>query len=57
MADNPNKIKVNFPPHLQAGAYANNMLVTHTREEFIMDFSFIMPPFKNMGSIKQLCRQ
>ncbi|HLA49753.1 MAG TPA: DUF3467 domain-containing protein [Thermodesulfovibrionia bacterium] len=44
MADNPNEIKVNFPAHLQAGAYANNMLVTHTREEFVMDFSLIVPP-------------
>ncbi len=48
MANNPNEIKVNFPPHLQAGAYANNMLVSHTREEFAMDFSFIIPP---MGTV------
>jgi len=39
-----NEIKVNFPAHLQSGAYGNNMLVTHTREEFVMDFSFITPP-------------
>jgi len=39
-----NEIKVNFPAHLQQGAYANNMLVSHTREEFVMDFSLITPP-------------
>ncbi len=44
MADKPHELKVNFPAQLQAGAYANNLLITHTREEFIMDFSFITPP-------------
>jgi hypothetical protein len=41
MTDKTREIKINLPAHLQAGAYANNMVVTHTREEFIMDFSFI----------------
>ncbi len=40
----PNEIKLNLPAHLQAGVYANNMMVTHTREEFVMDFAFITPP-------------
>lgn len=48
MSKNPNEIKVNIPPHLQGGAYANNMMVTHTREEFVMDFSFIVPPMGNV---------
>ncbi len=48
MADKTHEIKVNFPVHLQAGVYANSMLVTHTREEFVMDFSFITPP---MGTV------
>ena len=30
-----------FPPHLQGGVYCNLMLVTHTEEEFIMDFIMI----------------
>jgi hypothetical protein len=38
------EIKVNFPPHLQGGAYSNNMLVAHTREEFVMDFMMVIPP-------------
>jgi hypothetical protein len=38
------EIKVNFPPHLQGGVYSNNMLVSHTKEEFIMDFMMVVPP-------------
>lgn len=38
------EIKVNFPPHLQGGVYSNNMLVSHTKEEFIMDFMMVAPP-------------
>ena len=38
------ELKVQFPQGLQGGAYANNMFVTHTREEFIMDFLMVMPP-------------
>lgn len=44
MADKPGKLKINLPPQLQAGAYANNLIISHTREEFVMDFSFITPP-------------
>jgi hypothetical protein len=38
------EIKVSFPPELQGGAYANNMVVAHTREEFILDFLMVAPP-------------
>lgn len=44
MANKSKEIKLNLPTHLQSGVYANNMFVTHSREEFIMDFSFITPP-------------
>ena len=37
------KISVEFPSHLKGGVYANNMTVTHTREEFILDFVMIGP--------------
>jgi hypothetical protein len=40
----PQEIKVSFPEHLKGGVYCNNMFVTHTREEFIMDFMMIAPP-------------
>lgn len=37
------EIKVNFPEKLPAGVYSNNMMVTHTREEFVMDFLMVTP--------------
>jgi len=46
MAEQPAKkeLKVTFPESLRGGAYANNMFITHTREEFILDFMMISPP-------------
>ena len=44
MSDEIKEIKVNFPPHLQGGVYSNNMFVTHTKEEFILDFLMVVPP-------------
>jgi hypothetical protein len=43
MADGQ-EIKVNFPPELQGGVYSNNMVVSHTKEEFILDFLMVAPP-------------
>jgi hypothetical protein len=43
-AQEPKEIKVNFPPQLQGGVYSNNMVVAHTREEFILDFLMVAPP-------------
>ncbi len=37
-------IKVNIPPGLLGGVYSNNMVVTHTKEEFILDFLMVVPP-------------
>lgn len=44
MPNGPQEIKIAFPPELQGGKYANNMVVSHTREEFIMDFLMVSPP-------------
>ena len=46
MAEQPAKkeLKVTFPESLRGGAYANNMFISHTREEFILDFMMISPP-------------
>ena len=41
---NGQEIKVNFPPDLHGGVYSNNMVVTHTKEEFILDFLMVVPP-------------
>lgn len=36
-------LPVKVPEHVQGGAYANNMIVGHTREEFVMDFLYVFP--------------
>ncbi len=38
------EVKINFPENMQSGAYANNTMITHTKEEFIMDFLIVAPP-------------
>ena len=38
------EIQINFPQDLQGGEYANNMVVSHSKEEFILDFMLITPP-------------
>lgn len=43
MAEKKREIKVNFPEKLQGGVYANNMLIAHTKEEFMMDFIVVAP--------------
>ena len=50
MAEKPTKreVKVSFPESLRGGVYSNNMVITHTREEFILDFMMITPP---VGSV------
>jgi hypothetical protein len=40
----PQEIKINFPQELQGGVYSNNMVVSHTKEEFILDFIMVAPP-------------
>ena len=44
MTEEKKRIRVNFPAHLQGGVYSNNLVVGHTREEFILDFMMIAPP-------------
>ena len=39
----PQQIPVTFPDALKGGVYCNNMLVTHTKEEFILDFMMMAP--------------
>ena len=44
MQDKPKEIRVEFPKELLGGVYSNNMAVSHTGEEFIMDFIMVAPP-------------
>ena len=50
MAEQPVKkeMKVAFPENLRGGVYANNMVITHTKEEFILDFMMITPPIASV---------
>ena len=40
MANKTKEIRVNFPKELTGGSYSNNMIISHTKEEFIMDFLY-----------------
>jgi hypothetical protein len=36
-------VQIKVPDEVARGAYANNMVVAHTREEFVMDFIYLLP--------------
>lgn len=38
------RIEIKLPDELAGGVYANNMVVTHTREEFVLDFLAVFHP-------------
>ncbi len=38
------KLSVKFPETLVGGVYSNSMSVTHTKDEFILDFYMMAPP-------------
>ena len=40
----PRKLPIKFPERTLPGIYANQMVVSHTREEFVMDFINLFPP-------------
>lgn len=44
MTEKKEPIQVNFPVKLQGGVYSNAMNVSHTDNEFIMDFMVLKPP-------------
>jgi len=39
-----NRIRIKFPEKVLPGIYANQMVVSHTREEFLLDFVNVFPP-------------
>jgi hypothetical protein len=43
--DNPQRqaITIKVPDEIAGGVYANNMIVGHTKEEFLMDFIYMAP--------------
>ena len=38
------EIKIKFTDDVLRGVYANLMQVTHTKEEFVLDFANVFPP-------------
>ena len=44
MAKEHKEVKVYMPNELKGGVYANNMVVSHTQEEFILDFLVVAQP-------------
>jgi hypothetical protein len=44
MAENKNQMRVKITDEILRGVYANQMVVTHTKEEFILDFVNVFPP-------------
>ena len=50
MAEKPaqQELKIAFPEGLRGGAYSNYARISHTKEEFVLDFMMITPP---IGSV------
>ena len=44
MAKEQRRLPIKFPEKVLPGIYANQMVVSHTREEFLMDFINLFPP-------------
>lgn len=40
----PVEIQVTLPENLRGGSYSNNMIVAHSKEEFVLDFLMVAPP-------------
>ena len=45
-SDNSQELQVHIPPEVQGGEYANQTMVSHTQEEFILDFVLATPPLQ-----------
>lgn len=43
-AQNNQEMQISFPPEVQRGIYANQMVVTHSQEEFMLDFILAAAP-------------
>jgi hypothetical protein len=48
MDQRPQQIPIKADEKTAKGVYANNMIVAHTKEEFVMDFMNIFPPQGNL---------
>ncbi|OGE80726.1 MAG: hypothetical protein A3H72_02110 [Candidatus Doudnabacteria bacterium RIFCSPLOWO2_02_FULL_48_8] len=44
MPDNQQNINIKISDEVLKGQYANMMMITHTQEEFVLDFMNVLPP-------------
>ena len=44
MSQQQRKMQIKMPDDKLGGVYANQMVVSHTREEFVLDFVNLFPP-------------
>lgn len=44
------ELQIKFPEDKVGGVYANNMIIAHTKEEFILDFIMAAPPIGTVNS-------
>ena len=44
------QVQIQMPPEVQRGVYANNMVVSHTQEEFVLDFILVTPPIGTVNA-------
>jgi len=42
--DKQPQMQLQMPPEVQRGSYANETIISHTREEFVMDYILATPP-------------
>ena len=47
---NQNQMQLKVDDAILRGAYANNMQVAHTKEEFVMDFMNMFPPVATLNA-------
>lgn len=44
------ELKIHSSPDIAKGTYANNLLVQHNKDEFILDFIMLAPPTGTLAS-------
>ena len=50
------EFEVQVPPEIEAGEYANFLMVWHTPHEFTLDFAVMQPSQSTEGPVKVPCR-
>jgi len=47
--DTPHQISLQMDPHAATGVYSNLMMISHRKEEFVLDFLFVQPQRSPQG--------